>query len=175
MLAIPVARLGQPEQRRHHRRNQPDTQAQRPTVVEVLAQRHGGAGRQGRAQAQGHGVHAGQGAGMLGEVALDDARQQHANHADAGPGQDAAGKQPHTAQRAAQQDAARQREQNAQHHPLAAKATRQDRCQRREQAQAQYRQRGQQAGLRSTQPQAVGHLPEQRRHARQRRAQVQCH
>ncbi|MND79995.1 hypothetical protein D3C80_717560 [compost metagenome] len=141
----------------------------------MLGQRYGGTGCHRCAQAQRHGVHAGQCASVLREVALDDTRQQHADNSDAGPRHQAAKEHPDGPKGASHHDAQRQRDENAQNHPLAAKTPRQHRRQWGEQPQAQHRQGGQQPGLRGTQPQAFGNLPQHRRHARQRRAQVQCH
>nr|BFE94496.1 hypothetical protein GCM10020185_50320 [Pseudomonas brassicacearum subsp. brassicacearum] len=123
-------------------------------MAKLLAQRHGRPGRHRRAQAQSHGVDTGHGAGLFGEVALDDARQQHADHTDTRAGQDAADKQPDLTEGAAQDNPARQRQQDPQHHALGTEAPRQHRRQRREQAQAKHRQCGQQTGLGSRQAEA---------------------
>jgi hypothetical protein len=123
--AVFLPDLRQPEQRRHQRRNHPEAQAQCPAVIEMLAQRHGGTRRHRRAQAQGHGVDAGHGPGVFGEVALDDARQQHADDADACATEHAAGEQADLTEVAAQNDPAGQGQQDPQHHPLGAETPRQ--------------------------------------------------
>ncbi len=66
-----------------------------------MTQRHRGARRQRRAQAQRHGVDAGHGAGLSSEITLDDTRQQHADNPNAGPGNQAAGEQAHFTERTA--------------------------------------------------------------------------
>ncbi|CAB5602745.1 Uncharacterised protein [Pseudomonas putida] len=170
-----LAGLRQPYQHGQQGRQHPEAKPQRPSVIEVLGQRHRGACSHGGAQAQRHGVYAGQGASVLREIALDDARQQHANDADTGPGHQAAEEHPGGPQATAHDDAKRQGGEDAEDHPLAAKTPRQHRRQGSEQAQAQHWQGGQQTGLRGIQPQAFGHLAQHRRHARQCRAQVQCH
>ncbi|MNI77983.1 hypothetical protein D3C73_1343220 [compost metagenome] len=147
MRAVFVPDLGQPEQRRDQRRNHPETEAHGPAFIEMFAQRHRRARRHGRTEAQGHGVDTGHGPGLFGEVTLDDARQQYTDHTDAGAGQYAAGEQADLAKGTAQDDPARQGQENAQHHPLRAESTRQHRRQRREQAKTKHRQGGQQPGL----------------------------
>ncbi len=112
---------------------------------------------------------------VLREIALDDARQQHADDANTGAGHEAAQEYPGRPKRAAHHNAQGQGEENAENHPLTAKTPRQDRRQRRKQAQTQHRQGGQQARLRRAQAQALGNQAEYRGHARQRRAQVQRH
>ncbi|MNS47259.1 hypothetical protein D3C72_797820 [compost metagenome] len=94
--------LRQPEHRCNQRRNHPETQAHRPTVTEMFTQRHAGTRRHRRAQTQRHGVHAGHGAGVFGEVALDDARQQNSDDADTRAAQYAASEQADLAEVAAQ-------------------------------------------------------------------------
>ena len=141
----------------------------------MLGQRYGSPRRHGGAQAQRHGVHTGQRASVLREVALDDTRQQHADNANARPSHQAAEEHANGAECASHPDTERQRDKNAEDHPLTAKTPRQQGCQRGEQPQAQHRQGSQQAGLRGTQTQPFRHQPQHRRHARQRRAQVQGH
>ncbi len=127
------------------------------------------------AQAQGHGVDPGHHPGLAREVAFDDARQEHADDADAGAGQDAAGEQAEHREQAAQDDAAGQAEEDQQHAALGADTPGQARRERREQPQAEYRRGGQQAGGSGREAGIVAHLVEQGGEAGQRRAQVQRH
>nr|GEY82994.1 hypothetical protein [Tanacetum cinerariifolium] len=144
VLTVTLARLRPPENGGENSRDDPEPQAQHPVaavaIAECLAQRDRGPCGHSRAQAQRHGVDTGHGASLFGEVALDDAREQHPNDANAGAGHDAAGEQPELTQRTAQNDAACQCQQDAQHDAFAAKAPRKDRRKRREQPQAKHRQ-----------------------------------
>ncbi len=131
MGVLALAGLRQPEGGGEDRRQRPERQRQFP-VAEELLQRRGSAGGERCAQAQGHGVDPGHHPGLAREVAFDDARQEHADDADAGAGQDAAGEQAEHREQAAQDDAAGQAEEDQQHAALGADTPGQARRERRE-------------------------------------------
>jgi len=143
MGSVLLPNLGQPDQGRHQGRQDPEAQADLPTVAKGVAQWHRGTGRHGGAQAQRHGVDTGHGAGLAGEIALDDTRQQHADDANAGTCNQATEEQPHLTERTAQDDPRGQGQQDAEHHALGAETPGQHRRGRCKQAQAQHRQGGQ--------------------------------
>ena len=174
MGVLALAGLRQPEGGGEDRRQRPERQRQFP-VAEELLQRRGSAGGERCAQAQGHGVDPGHHPGLAREVAFDDARQEHADDADAGAGQDAAGEQAEHREQAAQDDAAGQAEEDQQHAAFGADTPGQARRERREQPQAEYRRGGQQAGGGGREAGIVAYLVEQGGEAGQRRAQVQRH
>ena len=160
MGVLALAGLRQPEGGGEDRRQRPERQRQFP-VAEELLQRRGSAGGERCAQAQGHGVDPGHHPGLAREVAFDDARQEHADDADAGAGQDAAGEQAEHREQAAQDDAAGQAEEDQQHAAFGADTPGQARRERREQPQAEYRRGGQQAGGGGREAGIVAYLVEQ--------------
>ena len=150
----------------------PRTRASAATSYQGIAERHREDGGDGRAAGQGHRKRAGQAADRFRMSDADEDRQRHLADRDARAREAAPGEEACRGVDAAQRGPCGGDESADDEHALDREAPRQARGDRREHAEEQDRERGEEAGGGGGQAEVVADRREQRREARDDRAEV---
>ena len=170
---VPGRKRGrQPDEGGHQRRQRPGGERRLPRAERVL-ERHGEPRGERRAERQGHRVRAGEQAGDLRMAQADQHRQHGLGDRHREPGQGAAREQRRPPAGAPQPCGPRGEQRAAEQHALDRDPAGQPRRERREGAEREHRQRGQQPGGKPGEAEVGLHVAEQRRQARDERAQIE--